>query len=65
MIKFGDINYFTLINLQDKLKYVAYDKLDLNYLDKLRMEVDIKVEQIHLEDKIWREEQKAKQEKGS
>ena len=49
MIKFGDIEYFTLLDLRDKLKYQQYHKLDLVNLDRLRSEVEIKIEAIHLE----------------
>lgn len=51
MIKFGDIEYFTLLDLRDKLKYYQYNKLDLVNLDKLRLEVDMKIDAIHLEHK--------------
>jgi hypothetical protein len=51
MIKYGDIEYFTLLDLRDKLKYFQYDKLDLFNLDRLRSEVEIKIEAIHLENK--------------
>lgn len=50
-MKYGDIEYFTLLDLQDKLKYMQYDKLGLSNLDKLRTEIHIKVEGIHLEAK--------------
>jgi hypothetical protein len=50
-IKYGDIEYFTLLDLRDKLKYFQYDKLDLVNLDKLRIEVAIKIEAIHLKSK--------------
>ena len=48
MIKYGDIEYFTLLDLRDKLKYDHYDRLDLTKLDVLRSEVEIKIEAIHL-----------------
>lgn len=48
-IKYGDIEYFTLEGLRDKLRAWKYDKLDLEYLDKLRMEIDIKIRAIHNE----------------
>ena len=51
MIKYGDIEYFTLLDLRDKLKYIQYDKLDLQNLVRLRSEVEIKIEAIHLESK--------------
>lgn len=50
MIKFGDIAYFTLLGLEQKLKYRSYDKLDLICLDKLRNEVDTMIKAIHLEE---------------
>lgn len=50
MIKFGDTDYFVLLDLQTKLKAWKYKKLDLLMLDKLRLEVDTLVEAIHLED---------------
>jgi hypothetical protein len=56
MIKFGDIEYFTLLELQSKLIYRGYDKLDLLTLDKLRNEVEMKIRAIHLK----HEEEKAK-----
>lgn len=51
MIKFGSIDYFELVAFRDRLKSWSLNKLDLNYLDKLRMEVDLKIEEIHLEAK--------------
>ena len=48
-IKFGDIAYFTLLDLEQKLKAFKYDKLDLICLDKLRNEVDTKIKQINFE----------------
>lgn len=47
-IKYGDIEYFTLVDLQDKLKRFDYDKLDLQYLNNLRNEINLKIEAIHL-----------------
>ena len=52
MIKYGDIEYFSLLNLQDKLKAWSYTNLDLQYLDKLRMEIDIKIKAIHEEHNV-------------
>lgn len=46
MIKFGDIEYFELLRLEQYLKYRGYDKLGLVTLDKLRNEVYIKIKQI-------------------
>lgn len=37
--------FLDLLNLQKHLRYRGYDKLDLLMLDRLRDEVDIKVEQ--------------------
>ena len=51
-IKFGDIEYYTLHELRDKLMYWGYNKLDLNYLDKLRTELDIAIKAIDLEYKM-------------
>ena len=51
MIKFGDIEYFSLLDLQDKLRARSYDKLDLIVLDKLRTEIEIKIQQIEYEHK--------------
>lgn len=56
MIKFGDISYFVLLDLQSKLKFRDYGKLGLDNLDVLRKEIDDKVEQIHLEHKKYKEE---------
>ena len=53
-IKVGDIEYFTLLELQDKLRYFGYNKLDLEYLDKLRAELEIKIESINLEHNLNR-----------
>ncbi len=48
-IKFGDIDYFCLLDLQDKLKYIGYNRLDLEFMDKLRGEIHIKIRAIHIE----------------
>lgn len=48
-IKFGDIEYFEILSLQDELKYWKYDKFNLSYLDKLRMEIDLKIKAINQE----------------
>jgi hypothetical protein len=58
MIKFGDIDYFVLLDLQTKLKAWKYNKLGLLTLDKLRLEVDSLVEAIHLEDNERRKNEK-------
>jgi len=47
MIKYASIEYFTLLDLRDKLLYRDYDKLDLISLDRLRNEVETKILQIH------------------
>lgn len=47
MIKYGSIEYFTLEGLRDKLRDRHYDKLDLQYLDKLKMEIDLKIKAIN------------------
>jgi len=57
-IKFGDIEYFTLLDLESKLKRWDYNKLGLTTLDKLRHEVDVKIKAIHLQDQQRREEEK-------
>jgi predicted nucleotidyltransferase len=46
-IKYGDIEYFTLVDLSDKLKNIHYNKLDLVNLDKLKLEIDMKIQKIH------------------
>lgn len=48
-IKFGSVEYFELLSLQDKLRGWRYDKLDLEYLDKLRHEVNIRVKAAQME----------------
>lgn len=48
-IKYGSIEYFALLNLQDRLKLWSYDKLNLVYLDKLRAEIDMKMKAINFE----------------
>ena len=51
MIKFGDIEYFTLLDLRDNLQSRRYDKLDLFNLDKLRNEIELKIRRIELKAK--------------
>lgn len=46
-IKFGDIEYFQLLSLQDYLKARHLDRLDLLCIDKLRYEVGIKIAAIN------------------
>lgn len=53
-IKFGDVEYFELLELRDRLKYFRYDRLDLISLDRLRSELEIKIEAIHAADKLER-----------
>lgn len=53
-IKFGDIKYFTLLRLQDQLKSRDFERLGLSSYEKLRFEVDMKIEQIHAADKAER-----------
>jgi hypothetical protein len=48
-IKFGDVEYFELLSLQDSLKYWKYDKFDLQYLDKLKLEIEMKIKAINYE----------------
>jgi hypothetical protein len=48
-IKYGTVEYFTLEGLGDKLRAYSLDKLDLQYLDRLRMEVDMKIKAIQME----------------
>jgi hypothetical protein len=54
-IKFGDSKYFTLLDLQQKLNYRQYDRLDLLSLDKLRNEVSMKIQEIQLAAKQCKE----------
>jgi predicted nucleotidyltransferase len=48
-IKYGSIEYFTLLDLEDKLKSWKYNKLDLLTLDTLRAEVEMKIKAINYE----------------
>lgn len=48
-IKYGDIKYFQLLRLQDQLKSRSFQSLDLVNYDKLRNEVDMKVDSINYE----------------
>ena len=50
-IDYGTVEYFTLLDLSDRLKAWKYDKLDLLNLDKLRLEVEQKIAAIQLEAK--------------
>ncbi len=48
MIKFGSAQYFGLLEFRDQLNNRYNDRFDLVNLDKLRYEVNIKIEQINL-----------------
>lgn len=48
-IKFGDFNYFILLKLRDELKFRDYDRLGLENLDTLRLEVEELIDTIHKE----------------
>jgi hypothetical protein len=48
-IKYGDIEYFELLTLQDNLRNHRYDKFGLDHLDKLRIEVARRIGAINLE----------------
>lgn len=48
-IKYGSVEYFQLESLYDKLKWWGYDKYDLLFLDKLRMELQLKIKAIEHE----------------
>ena len=50
-IKYGDIKYFTLLRLQETLNINDFRRLDLLTYDKLRMEVELKIESLKLEHK--------------
>lgn len=45
-IKYGSVEYFTLLDLNERLQAWKYDKLDLLNLDKLRSEVEMKIAKI-------------------
>lgn len=47
MIQYGSIEYFELLSFNDKLKSRHLDKLDLVNLDKLRFEVQVRIEAIN------------------
>ena len=49
-IKYGDIKYFTLLRLSDKLKNIDFNMLGLMSYDKLRNEVDMRIEQINYQE---------------
>jgi hypothetical protein len=46
MIKFGDIAYFELLRFRDRLKNRELDRMDLVNLDRLRNEVQMKIDVI-------------------
>lgn len=43
MIKYGSMEYFRLLELKRDISGFGVDKLGLENIDKLRMEVDIKL----------------------
>lgn len=43
MIKYGDIEYFALLELNDRLKDRMLNRLDLVNVDRLRNEVELKI----------------------
>jgi hypothetical protein len=43
MIKYGSIEYFKLLELKSNISGYGIDKLDLENMNKLRLEVDIKL----------------------
>lgn len=47
MIKYGDIEYFALLELNDRLKDRMLNRLDLVNVDRLRNEVEMKILEIH------------------
>jgi len=46
-IKYGSSEYFLLLDFRDKLRYKNYDRLDLEYLDRLRGEIDSNIAKIN------------------
>lgn len=48
-IKFGDIKYYTLLNLRDKINSRSFRDVDLISLDKLKIELEIKIKAIETE----------------
>lgn len=48
-IKFGTTEHMELLNLQWRLNARLLNRLDLEHLDRLRAEVELKVEQINYE----------------
>lgn len=51
-IKYGSIEYFTLLGLRDELNYTSLNKLGLQNLDKLKFEIDVKIAAINESAKI-------------
>jgi hypothetical protein len=43
MIKYGSIEYFSLLELYNSIKGWKYDKFGLENLDKLKLEIEIKI----------------------
>ncbi len=50
--------FFILLGLQSRLRYIGYDRLDLEYLDTLRAEVDRKVDEYVAKDKAKKEKER-------
>jgi predicted nucleotidyltransferase len=55
MIKYGDIEYFALLELNDRLKDRMLNRLDLVNIDRLRNEVEMKIMAIHEAEKKRKE----------
>lgn len=55
MIKYGDIEYFALLELNDRLKDRMLNRLDLVNIDRLRNEVEMKIMAIHEAEKQRKE----------
>lgn len=47
MIKYGDIEYFALLELNDRLKDRMLNRLDLVNVDRLRNEIEMKILEIN------------------
>lgn len=50
-MQFGSIEYYALLELRDRLNKSEYAGLGLQNLDRLRFEVDAKIESIHKDKK--------------
>ena len=50
-----ELEFHTLLQLQSKLRYMGYDRLNLRNLTPLRFEVDAKVERLIAESKARRD----------